>query len=76
MNVSIDELTRAVAHDSAVRRNGTSSPPAAPRNEVFPPTYPGDGQNASPVMSLRPAAFGGHGVRCILIDRVQSQANC
>jgi CRISPR-associated protein Csb1 len=44
-------------------------------DKIFPPTYPGEGQNAPPRHVFETRRVNAQDVRCVLIDSVQSQAN-
>lgn len=69
-------LSRAVAHDAALRRRRRLQPAAGNGTTVFPPTYPGEGRNAPPrhVVEWRRGPHGTE-IPAVLIDSVQSQAN-
>jgi CRISPR-associated protein Csb1 len=74
MSLAIEQLTRAVATDAAIRRIRRLQPAGGPGDKIFPPTYPGEGNTpARHVFETR--RINGQDVRCVLIDSVQSQAN-
>lgn len=78
--MELDALTAMVAEDAALRRRRTLQPVGGVGDKIFPPTYPGEGRNASArhVYERRIVA-GPDGctreVWCVLVDSVQSQAN-
>lgn len=74
-SLDLAKLETAVAVDAAIRRRQRLQPVAGPGDKIFPPTYPGEGRNASPshVFEKRKSSDGE--VWCVLVDSVQSQAN-
>jgi CRISPR-associated protein Csb1 len=70
-----DRLTKAVHEDAAIRKVTRLQPAGGKGDKIFPPTYPGNGQNARPVHVKEDRRIAGAVVPCVLIDSVQSQAN-
>ena len=75
MTITLEWLREAVAKDAAIRRVQKLQPVGGPGDKIFPPTYPGDGQNAPPRHVFERRRIDGQDVVCVLIDSVQSQAN-
>jgi len=73
--LTIERLARAVAEDAAIRRVRRLQPAGGPGDKIFPPTYPGERNNAPPRHVFEYRRVGGSNVLCVLIDSVQSQAN-
>ena len=71
----IDRLLEAVGADAAIRRVRRLQPAGGRGDKIFPPTYPGDGQNSPPRHVFETRRINGDDTRCVLIDSVQSQAN-
>lgn len=73
--MNLNDLTKAVAKDAALRRRQSLQPVGGRGDKIFPPTYPSDERNAPPrhVFERRRAADGE--LWCVLVDSVQSQAN-
>lgn len=69
------ELSRAVSEDAALRRRQRLQPVGGQGDKIFPPTYPGEGRNATPRHVLERRRIAGDDVWCALVDSVQSQAN-
>ncbi|MGH7083468.1 MAG: type I-G CRISPR-associated RAMP protein Csb1/Cas7g [Acetobacteraceae bacterium] len=69
------QLDHAVDHSAAFRRRRRLQPAGGKGDKIFPPTYPGEGRNASPRHVLETRRVDGEEVICVLIDSVQSQAN-
>lgn len=79
MSLTYAELLEAVGRDAAIRRRRRLQPAGGQGDRLFPPTYPGEG-NEPPrhVFEVRRLPDGEGGTReavCVLIDSVQSQAN-
>jgi CRISPR-associated protein Csb1 len=70
-----EALQEAVGIHSAIRRRRRLQPAGGVGDKIFPPTYPGEGQNAPPRHVFERRRIDGHDVVCVLIDSVQSQAN-
>ncbi len=75
MKLTLDTLKEAVEEDAAIRRVQRLQPVGGPGDKLFPPTYPGVGQNALARHVFETRRIDGNDVRCVLIDSVQSQAN-
>ena len=73
--MEISELKDMVAEGAALRRRQRLQPVGGPGDKIFPPTYPGEGQNAQPRHVYERRRLDGRDVWCVLIDSVQSQAN-
>jgi CRISPR-associated protein Csb1 len=73
--MDIDTLNRMVAEDAALRRRQTLQPVGGKGDKIFPPTYPGDRNNAPPRHVYERRRLNGEEKWCVLIDSVQSQAN-
>jgi CRISPR-associated protein Csb1 len=71
----LEKLSDAVDNAAAFRRRRTLQPAGGRGDKIFPPTYPGEGRNASPRHVFERRRINGHEVVCVLIDSVQSQAN-
>lgn len=67
-------LLEAVDGAAAFRRRRRLQPVGGPGDKIFPPTYPGDG-NDPPLHVFEVRRIGGQDIVCVLIDSVQSQAN-
>ncbi len=72
---SLLRLRDAVESDAAIRRVQKLLPIDGPGGKVFPPTYPGNGRNASAQHIWETRRIEGRDVPCVLLDSVQSQAN-
>lgn len=70
-----DRLVNAVQHDAALRRIRRLQPTGGPGDKIFPPTYPGEGRNATARHIFETRRISGANVLCVLVDSVQSQAN-
>lgn len=68
-------LNDAVAGAAAFRRRRRLQPAGGPGDKIFPPTYPGEGNNAPPRHVFERRRISGQDIACVLIDSVQSQAN-
>ncbi|HET6184147.1 MAG TPA: type I-U CRISPR-associated RAMP protein Csb1/Cas7u [Acetobacteraceae bacterium] len=78
MPLSADQLRKLVAGDAvAIRGRATLEPAGGPGDKVFPPTYAVDDKNKEPgaKYAFEIRRIDGQGVKCVLIDSVQSQAN-
>ena len=64
-----------VAEGAALRRRQRLQPVGGQGDKVFPPTYPGEGNNDPPRHVYERRRLNGQDVWCVLIDSVQSQAN-
>jgi len=73
--MDIERLGEAIANAAAVRRKQILQPVGGPGDKIFPPTYPGEGQNEPPRHVYERRRLKGEDVWCVLIDSVQSQAN-
>lgn len=75
------ELHDAIGKAAAIRRRRRLQPAGGPGDKIFPPTYPGDGNNSAPrhVYEVRRVRSSSgtemESQVCVLIDSVQSQAN-
>lgn len=74
-SMTYETLRHAVEEAAAIRRVQRLQPTGGPGDKVFPPTYPGDGDNAPPRYVFETRRIAGQDVRCVLLDSVQSQAN-
>src|SRR3954465_7508773 len=68
------DCKNAVADCAAIRRLQRLQPAGGEGDKIFPPTYPGEGNNP-PRHVFEKRRIGGQDVTCVLIDSVQSQAN-
>jgi len=75
MHMDIGKLHGMVAEDAAVRRRQVLQPVGGKGDKIFPPTYPGEGQNAPPRHVYERRRLNGADIWCVLVDSVQSQAN-
>lgn len=73
--MDIEQLNKAVERDAAVRRRQILQPVGGKGDKIFPPTYPGEGQNAPPRHVYERRRLNGEDIWCVLLDSVQSQAN-
>jgi CRISPR-associated protein Csb1 len=77
--LSYEDLSEAVGAGAAFSRRRRLQPIGGRSDKIFPPTYPGEGNNAPPrhIFERRRLPEGGatREVWCVLIDSVQSQAN-
>lgn len=73
--MDIEQLGATTAISAAVRRKQILQPVGGPGDKIFPPTYPGEGQNEPPRHVYERRRLNGEDVWCVLIDSVQSQAN-
>ena len=73
--MNISKLQDMVAEGAALRRRQRLQPVGGQGDKVFPPTYPGEGNNAPPRHVYERRRLNGQDVWCVLIDSVQSQAN-
>lgn len=72
---SLNDLREFVSAHAALRRRQTLQPVGGKGDKIFPPTYPGEGRNASPRHVYERRRLESKEVWCVLIDSVQSQAN-
>lgn len=75
MALTLDQLKKSVAEHAAIRRLQKLQPVGGVGDKVFPPTYPGERNNAPARHVFETRRIDGKDVRCVLIDSVQSQAN-
>jgi CRISPR-associated protein Csb1 len=80
MPLSLEQLKKLVAADAvAIRGRATLEPAGGPGDKIFPPTHAVDDKNKKPDPGAKYAfetrRIDGQGVKCVLIDSVQSQAN-
>lgn len=75
MDFSLDLINEAVEQHAAIRRIRRLQPVGGQGDRIFPPTYPGEGRNATPVHVFEQRRIDGESVDCVLLDSVQSQAN-
>lgn len=78
MPLNFDQLKALVAGDTvAIRGMATLEPAGGQGDKIFPPTHAVDARNKEPgaKYAFETRRLGGHDVRCVLIDSVQSQAN-
>jgi CRISPR-associated protein Csb1 len=68
-------LRDAIDNAAAFRRRRRLQPVGGAGDKIFPPTYPGEGNNAPPRHVFEKRRIDGRDVPCVLIDSVQSQAN-
>jgi CRISPR-associated protein Csb1 len=73
--LSYNQLVDAVSNRSAVRRRRRLQPAGGKGDKLFPPTYPGQGNNEPPRHVFELRRIDAINVPCVLIDSVQSQAN-
>lgn len=73
--MKIENLSRMVSQDAALRRRQTLQPVGGKGDKIFPPTYPGEGKNAPPRHVFEKRRIGDREAWCVLVDSVQSQAN-
>lgn len=73
--MNISKLQDMVAEGAALRRRQRLQPVGGQGDKVFPPTYPGEGNNDPPRHVYERRRLNGQDVWCVLIDSVQSQAN-
>ena len=73
--LTLQQLEHASVHAAAFRRRRRLQPAGGPGDKIFPPTYPGNGQNAPPRHVFELRRINGADVPCVLVDSVQSQAN-
>jgi CRISPR-associated protein Csb1 len=73
--VEIGDLNSMAAEDAALRRRQVLQPVGGKGDKIFPPTYPGEGQNAPPRHVYERRRLNGADTWCVLVDSVQSQAN-
>jgi CRISPR-associated protein Csb1 len=73
--MNIADLTKMTAQDAALRRRQILQPVGGKGDKIFPPTYPGEGRNASPRHVYERRRLEMKDVWCVLVDSVQSQAN-
>jgi CRISPR-associated protein Csb1 len=74
-DMKIENLSRMVSQDAALRRRQTLQPVGGKGDKIFPPTYPGEGKNAPPRHVFEKRRIGDREAWCVLVDSVQSQAN-
>lgn len=77
---SYETIVNAVAQDAALSRRRRLQPIGGRGDKIFPPTYPGEGNNTPPrhIFERRRLPTEDEAMRevwCVLIDSVQSQAN-
>jgi CRISPR-associated protein Csb1 len=72
--LSYDALLDAVEDRAAFRRRRRLQPAGGPGDKLFPPTYPGEGNEPPRHVFERRRIDGAERV-CVLVDSVQSQAN-
>lgn len=77
VKLSFEKLLDQVQNASAVRRRRRLQPAGGTGDKLFPPTYPGEGQNAPARHVFERRRIDGRDGEawCVLIDSVQSQAN-
>jgi CRISPR-associated protein Csb1 len=75
MSMTLSDLLAHVQNSSAFRRRRRLQPAGGAGDKLFPPTYPGEGQNSPPRHVLERRRIDGREVWCVLLDSVQSQAN-
>ena len=75
MKIDSPSLKDAIKKDAAIRRVQTLQPAGGKGDKLFPPTYPGKGQNSLPRHVFERRQADGKEIWCVLIDSVQSQAN-
>lgn len=75
MHLTYDNLLGNVRQAAAFRRRRRLQPVGGPGDKLFPPTYPGEGQNTLPRHVFERRRVNGSEVWCVLLDSVQSQAN-
>ncbi len=79
MTLTFDCLKNLVTDDTvAIRGTATLEPAGGPGDKIFPPTHVVDGKDkntAGAKYAFETRRIGGHDVKCVLIDSVQSQAN-
>ena len=75
MKLNAKDLAKFVMEDAAIRRRQRLQPVGGKGDKIFPPTYPGDGQNAPPRHVFERRILDGREAWCVLVDSVQSQAN-
>jgi len=73
--MDISKLDEMVARGAALRRRQSLQPVGGKGDKIFPPTYPGEGQNAPPKHVYERRRLNGEDIWCVLVDSVQSQAN-
>jgi CRISPR-associated protein Csb1 len=73
--MDIEQLGATIAKSAALRRKQILQPVGGAGDKIFPPTYPGEGQNEPPRHVYERRRLNGEDVWCVLIDSVQSQAN-
>jgi CRISPR-associated protein Csb1 len=73
--VDYQALSRAVAHDAALRRRQRLQPVGGKGDKIFPPTYPEERRGSGPRHVYERRRIDGAEVWCVLVDSVQSQAN-
>lgn len=73
--LTLQQLEAACDQAAAIRRRRRLQPAGGPGDKIFPPTYPGNVQNAPPRHVFELRRIEGRDVPCVLIDSVQSQAN-
>ncbi|MDT8342699.1 MAG: type I-U CRISPR-associated RAMP protein Csb1/Cas7u, partial [Longimicrobiales bacterium] len=73
--MQLQDLSRMVAEDAALRRRQPLQPVGGRGDKIFPPTFPADQTNAPPRHVYERRRVEGEEVWCVLIDSVQSQAN-
>jgi CRISPR-associated protein Csb1 len=73
--MKLSQLSEAIRARAALRRRQPLQPAGGRGDKIFPPTYPGEGKNASPRHVFEKRRIDGREVWCVLVDSVQSQAN-
>lgn len=73
--MELAQLMHAIRDGAAIRRRRRLQPAGGQGDKLFPPTYPGEGQNSPPRHVFEVRRLNGQDVVCVLIDSVQSQAN-
>ena len=73
--MNLSELQNAVSTAAAIRRRQRLQPAGGQGDKIFPPTYPGEGNNSPARHVFERRRIEGEEKYCVLIDSVQSQAN-
>lgn len=73
--MNLEHLNTAIGNDAAIRRRQTLQPVGGKGDKIFPPTYPGDGNNAPPRHVFERRRVSDKEIWCVLVDSVQSAAN-
>ncbi len=75
VDLDLQLLRSAIREDAAIRRLRRLQPVGGRGDKIFPPTYPGESNNAPPRHVFERRRVDDREVWCVLIDSVQSQAN-